>query len=570
MWIIIFSVLLIFAILLFMYFTNKNIEKWKSGQSNHVEKMKEKFYDTTTDLKKIGGLLANNFNLDFFQKILSAGDVNYSDTSVCASINRKTCTAYSYLRRDLIPMLFMYPGTITNDPCGIILDPVKIWPLITLLAVVDADTNNRQCCTNEAPASTVFRNPFTNTNWDICMTNTLRAQGYTNWADGKYVVYMPLKDPNLGAGCSRYCNGDLNCMYNNSGGSINQFFMNSSPECIAGKYKDCFVFKQIDTSQVPDDIKNSFNNSQPEGYLELSFKKDCPDCKKPYLCVFDKSPNDKYEMIYEPDRIASYIGKDGLGFNDLFVKNNMDIGYLSVSQCRIEKKDWNLWIKILKDWYQTLLNLMNKDNSMSDTYSHMLANPIDQAYLENEVNLYINPDTTSDEYKKQNKIFQDAIIGFYYNANTCEEQLSLLNGIKSVTPSSPSLALYNQPTGNTNVFYNSVDRCDAFYGMTTDVRRKWETDNILNAKTLVRKVAKMFNDKHNRNVPVFKNVANNNSFPNYDSMKRALEGNIRFEEIFLPDDNDDVVLPVSSSKCDCCDNNKVCVMDNRIITIKIN
>ena len=46
----------------------------------------------------------------------------------------------------------------------------------------------------------------------------------------------------------------------------------------------------------------------------------------------------------------------------------------------------------------------------------------------------------------------------------------------------------------------------------------------------------MFNKKHNKNVPVLKNVASSNSYPNYDDMQRALNGEIRFDQVFVPDD----------------------------------
>lgn len=493
----------------------------------------EKFENTTTDLNKLGGFLVNNFGLEYFQKMLEVGDVNYSDTSVCASINRKTCTAYSYIRRDLIPMMFVFPGVTANVPCGIILDPVKVWPLITLLAVVDADTNNRSCCTNENYDPVIVRNPFVNADYNknanACITTTLTNQGKTKWANGKYVVYMPLKDPNMGAGCPRNCNGDLYCTYNNTGGNINQYLMNSSQECINGKYTKEFIFTEVDQSKVPDFVKNQFTGSVPDGYLELSFDKSCADCKKPYLCVYDTSPNNKFETINEDFRIASYIGKDGLGFQQLFTKY-MDIVLLQILQCRSEKKDWNLWIGVVKEWYKSLLAIMNKDNSMADEFSYMLANPNTQGYFENEINLYINPDISSDEYKMQNKIFQDSIVGFYYNALTCEEQLKALNGVKSVSQGNPN-----------DIFHNSTDRCDRYWWLNDNSlygasRRAWEIERIQTSKELVKKVANMFNKKHGKNIPVFKNVGDNNAFPNYDSMKRALEGKIRFDEIFQLDD----------------------------------
>lgn len=525
-----FIIIFILVILLIVLFLISFKKKKNSEHFNMelVENLKREFNNTTKNLDDVGGFLVNNFGMPWFKTMLENGDVNFKDTSVCASINRKTCTAYSYMRRDLIPMFFMFPGINLNVPCGIVLDTKKIWSLITLMAVIDGDTNNRSCCTNESYGSILSRNPFAGSDWDWCIYNTLVAKyGKEHpWVTGKYAVFIPLKDK--GAGCSTNCNGNLKCMYNNTGGNINQWFMNSSPECKAGNYKDCFEFRLAKPEEVPNDIKKMFSdpNKQPDGFLIHSVSENCETCKKPFLCVFEEhSINDKYKLVYETDRIATYIGKDGLGFEEV-VSPEINIGKIAISQCRFEKKDWNGWINVIRNWYKQLLSVMKKDNSTTSNYNYMLANPYSPSYLENEVNLYINPNTDTEEYNSQNKIFQDAIVGFYYTEVTCEEQLQVLNGVETKIGDSS--------------FYNSTDRCDMFWklddpSMTTEKRRQWEINNLTQSRDIVRSVAKMFNKKHNKDIPVYKCIANSNSFPNYDSMERALKGEIKFDEIFIID-----------------------------------
>ena len=472
------------------------------------------------------GLLVNNFGTVWFETMLQHGDVALADTAVCASVNRHTCTAYSLIKPDLIPMFFMFPGVNLNVPCGIILDPTKVWPLITLMAVVDGDTNNRSCCTNESYGPILTRSPFSGNPSDMCIYNTLLAKYGPNnkYVTGKYAVYIPAKDS--GGGCPTSCGGDLACMYQNSGGNINQWLMNSSPECIAGQYKDCFDFTEI-ASADPAIVKIFDGQAvKPDGYLVQSTSDNCATCKKPYLCVFDEYKQDeRYKMVFEDKRIATYIGKDGVGFQAS--PASMDIGKISITQCRFEKKDWNKWIDVLRQHYRRLLSIMKQDNSINEQYNYQMAHPFSPSYFENEVNLYIDPNTTSDDYKSQNSTWQDSIVGFYYTATPCEDQLQILNGVPA--------------TAFETTFNNSTDRCDKFFQMdnpaldTSDKRRQWEMQNMAYSRELVHKVTSMFNEKHGKNLSVYKCTADSNSFPNYQSMVTALEGKTKLKSIFQKD-----------------------------------
>lgn len=510
-------IIIIIIIITIIFFLKKN--------GNIYEKL---FNNTTSDLNNIGGMLVNNFGPVWFEKFLSVGDITLNNTSVCASVNRQTCTAYSYIRKDLIPMFFQFPGIALNVPCGIILNPHKVWPLITLMAVVDADTNVRSSCTNDSYSAFFLRNPFTSSQQDKCISNTLLSKYGPNhdYVKNKYAVYIPQKD--MGASYKVSCNGDLNCMYNNSGGNINIWTLINSPDCLDGRYKDCFEYSEATFEEVPPEIKAVFSqgSEQPYGYLKQSMKQECPICLKPYLCVTsDFNNTDKYKTVVEDNRIATYIGKDGLGFEK--ITNTVDIGSINISQCRFEKKDWNVWIKVLKNWYKTLLNVLKPDNSLPDKLNYMLGNPNSPSYFENEVNLYINPDTSSDEFKKQNEIWQDSIIGFYYTGIKCEDQFKELDGIKT--------------NANGDIFTSNIDRCDGFWKLddnsinSTEKRREWETKNMIYSRSLVKKVTNLFNKKYNKNVPLFKSTASSNAFPSYKDIIKAQKEKVKFSDIFQED-----------------------------------
>ena len=544
---IIIAVIIVILTILIIIFLNHHDSKSKNNTNtvpnSTISAMHDTFNNTTTDLNNIGGFLANNFGIEWFNSMLQHGDVSLQDTAVCAHVNRHTCTAYSYIRRDMIPMLFMYPGQASNVPCGILLDTKKVWPLITLMATVDADTNHRNCCTNESGVDYLTRNPFKNNRSDYCIFNTLvakygreQAQKYSN-----YAVYIP--NTNKGAKVPTSCNGDQTCMYNNSGGSLSQWVMNggmltpdsTTKACSAGNYKDCFNFKEVPYEEVPNAIKYSFKDKkqQPSGWLEQSISDNCPTCTKPYLCVFDNSTGKQpYEIKEEKDRFGVYIGKKGEGYVDLFSNGITNgLGGMAVLQCRFEKKDWNLWMDVVKEWYKTLLSFMTPDNKMSREYDNLLGNPYTYNYFENEVNLYIDPDINSEEYKKQNKIWQDSIVAFYYTATKCEDQFKPLIGVETHSN------VKNPITGKQEIkiWNNNIDRCDDYYFMQTDQRRAWESIHIEEQRELVYKVADMFNKKYNKNVPVFACVADSNAFPNYKSLNKALNGTVTFDDIFRED-----------------------------------
>src|SRR5436853_7822695 len=126
--------------------------------------------------------------------------------------------------------------------------------------------------------------------------------------------------------------------------------MYSSPQCISGNYKDCFDFQEIPANQVPTDVTALFSSGQkPDGYLLQTISGNCPTCtSKPYLCVFDKSKDTDtpYKLSYEDNRIATYLGPDGKGFDKLYDLAKNTVGDITTRQCRFERDDWKKWVHV--------------------------------------------------------------------------------------------------------------------------------------------------------------------------------------------------------------------------------
>ena len=461
------------------------------------KKIKDRFNDTSTT----GGILIHMLTYDQLKNMLN-NEINISLMTDCGPPDKPTCSAWTLLRKDLAPMPFIYPGLHTT--LGILVDTKKIWNLITTMSIIDSDTNNRSCCVNGSGSSTLTKWPKSHYNDNLtntCTTKILNNNKYDNW-----VAYIEKDDK--GANCPPECKDeDIYCKYMNT--YINQQLCTNSDSC--------YNFEE--TPNPPNDIKSMFTNPSPEGYLKQTVKDSCTICTKPYLCVTDNSP-DNNNIIEEKDRIAAYVGKNGNKFEKLYYNDDIlggayNTGRLAGYQCKFERKNWDIWVNTVHNYYKILLSLMNRDNSIRlDNYKFLNADPYASSYIENEVNMYVNPDKNSDEYKKQNKIFMDSILGFIYIDSTCEKQLEALDKI---------------PVGQ---FTNNVDRCDAFFNMKQSDRVNMEQKEIIDNNKLVIDMVSWFNKQYKKKIHGYALNATSNAFPNYKTLSKALDSNIKFDDVF--------------------------------------
>jgi len=482
---------------------------------------KDQFNNISNDQSSVGGLLIHMMSISDLQKSIKNDKFDLSLMTDC-STNRRTCSAWSLIRRDLQPMVFIYP--MVNSPnVGIILNAKKSWDLVTTMSNVDSNTMNRSCCENNNGFPLITRWPY---DTDSCINDILKYKQFdTDNEYAGYAVYIPTVNNNTEL-CPLSCaHNDLFCKYNSAGASINTYDMLNMKQCYDGKFNDCYNFKVTTHKDTPQDVKDMAKKFgiNPLGYILQSVSSKCTTCKKPYLCVTKNPPsgNENDSHVFEDKQISAYVGTDGLKWNKLFTPDTLDPGVFAATQCKWEKKDLGLWINSVNKYYQEMSNSTYIDNSMPPDKNFYLANPDHPVYLKNEVNIYVDGDSSSSNYQNQNKIFMDSIEGFFYIPTTCEKQLEVLNGIETTDISS------------SNTYLNANDRCNAFFEtMTDDDRRSYEQQKVNDAKDIVINFTNWFNAKYNKNVSMYKADLSSNSFPNKKNIEMAKNKTLNFDKIF--------------------------------------
>lgn len=491
----------------------------KSPSSNY-EKIKNMFNNTNNNVP-VGGILIHMMEPEDFENIVKNDSMELSLMADCASVHRHTCSAWTYMRKDLPPIVFIYPSS-EIPTCGIIIDPTKAWSLLTTMGIIDSATNFRSCLSNEKSMNAILGIGGDNS----CISQLLQRKDGGKYTG--YTAYVPSED--LGGSCPLQCADDDNfCKYANAGGGINYKNLVQLPQCFNGNYDDCFNFTEVDKSKVPADVLAVSPNAP--GYVTQTLTSNCTQPSKPFLCVTKNPPTDesKTKAIEEEKQFSAYINPDGSNWTNIFMPPNDTVNEFNnvnimLTQCKFEKDNWNEWINVLKNYYSKTLSGLNPDNSYKDVNNNwQIANPdAPWTYLENEVNMYINPDKTTDQYKKQNQLFIDSIVGFFYVDTLCEDQLKSLNGIKT------------QYSSSSKLYSGVVDRCDGFYSMPPGDRPKVENEKRERSKNSVINIVNWFNKKYNKNTVGFSAKPDSNSFVNYDSWNKALtgQGNTSFDDIF--------------------------------------
>jgi hypothetical protein len=481
-------------------------------------------FNNLNNYSHIGGLLIHMMSISDLENSMKNDNFDIGLTADCAPFNRKTCSAWTLVRKDLPPMVFIFPGPDSPN-LGIIINANSAWDLVTTMGNIDSNTMNRNCCQQENGSPQITRWPGQTPEESNCISQMLKTQGFDVTGKYKnYLVYIPTINKD-GQMCPSSCaHDDLFCKYNNAGASIDMYDMYNWKQCIDGKFNNCYTFKVQKPEDIPDDLKNivkTFTN-QPSGYLVQSTKKDCKICNKPYICVTKPPPTDvaKTGPVVEDKQISAYVDSDGLGWNKMFTPNgNLDPWNIATTQCKWEKKDMDKWMNSLKKYYSDIYSNMNSDNSMPTDMNYFLSNPDHIVYLENEVNIYVDGDRSSSNYKNQNSVFMNSIEGFFWIPTTCEKQLSTVNNI--ITNSA------------TSQYTTAEERCDAYYEtISGDARRQHEQEQVDLAKSTVIKFTSWFNKKYKKNVGVYSANLNSNSFPNKSQIGLAGNNNITFDSIF--------------------------------------
>jgi hypothetical protein len=367
-----------------------------------------------------GGLLAHMWAPEDVTAVLATQPFTFGLTSQgiadCAAINRKTCSAWTYLRSDLPPTLFIYPSSPTGAAgywtpvCGLILDPRIAWPLVTSMSVVDSDTNARSCCGNESGSAAILR------------TSDAPGGLPCTLPKGKWALY--LASDAVGS-CPTSCPaGDASCRAVNAGGGINVWDLVSWPQPC-----DCIDWANPVTPSASDLKQLEGGGTSYAGYTFYTLKS-CPLCAGPYICSTTPLA-DNADYASTPGGARAYVGQSGERFGPLFYSSdwaNFSIGSLAIRQCKFARDTWSQWVSALKLFYAQVAGSFADGNTLPGALSYMQGSPCLASYTENEVNLYVDPAAPDDA------TFRAAIVGFFWVSSTCTEQLAPLEGVVSVSP----------------------------------------------------------------------------------------------------------------------------------------
>jgi hypothetical protein len=392
----------------------------------------------------LGGLLVHNMGVEAFEDWYGAKDfeVRASDSPIvdCAAVSRKTCSAWSYLRADLLPMVFSPPMLTEENQyatplVGIIADPNVLFPLITTMGIMDSDTNRRNCCTNQTGADVAKRVYFPSAS---SLLGDLEGGG--DLGAGQDWWRPPTgEDTPEQTGCAARCGlSDRSCRFSNSGSGINTDALaevRSEDGDALGSWEAAYCAARGDA-----DIR------------------DCALCGYAHLCRVEggtPKPGAWAEYRIDPDSktAANHVNKDASAFKTLVgargaLRNPFTV---AKTQCKFEKEDWAQWVEAIKILYAAWdaayrpegagIELLDRGDGEDGHYgiNYLLANPKWwYGYLENEVNLYVNPKPQEgtvlsrqerEWMEEEDRIFRDSILGFLYVGKTCLESVRELDGI---------------------------------------------------------------------------------------------------------------------------------------------
>ena len=302
---------------------------------NSLEIIKSKLTDNQIN----SGVLVHMFALEDMEDLNNKKDFTFNlqtpGTADCGGISLKACSAWTFMRKDIPPMIFTYPVSSsidknTNDKlwksivgvkpngqankemigsgeywtpnCAVILDAKKAWPLLTTMGIIDSGTDERNCLSNGRGAENCVLAPnkqFDEVNniwWPSVPNQKMKPSKSSNIG----VIQQAL---NKGANCPTSCNklypdGSINnkyCKYRVAGGGLSKLNLNSykwnwDENDTRPNIYNTFLLEQ----SLKEDIKAKnacgVNDGSPK-FLEWTPGKKS-FARNPYICVTEKTPTD--------------------------------------------------------------------------------------------------------------------------------------------------------------------------------------------------------------------------------------------------------------------------------------
>ena len=498
--------------------------------------------DASTPPQLSGGLLVHMITLKQARTLLAAKDFvlegNDAIITDCSPSSEASgsCSAWTYLREDLMPTIFNTPTQVTSGDgpaahntdessvhstpsIGIIVDPALAWSLITSMGVVDASSNERNCGQYYFDNSKAFQ------------VQCVAEDRGVGRSDPAVVVRGPLK---ASEECPEQCeDGDERCRHQNSGGTIAVSFLGKS-ELGNWGCSDC-------SGPFP-----------AEGLG--SRMAGCSQSALPYVCSLDDGPADPTSVV-DPTAWAPYsktqgyarahVGKGGERFQNLFEREGAlaEVWEVGGNQCKFRRDDWLAWAATIKRFYNTwwkhydpVAKTLREQKAAALGKNHQLSCPgYFYSFFENEVNMYFNPKSDDPHFaalaRRQSEILRNAVVGFFSVGLTCKEQLASLEGSECV---------YDGTT-----YRGAAGRCAGWFcgkAATSECVRRYLAEEprfLRESAAAARELAARFNDKYRvqkgarRPAGVFQYVGSNSSFVDPRFLEKLVAGKtIPLHEVF--------------------------------------
>ncbi len=317
-----------------------------------VVEIKDQIY---SDYPEIGGVLVHMVPLEKLEACLNKKhpfEFNLSSESPgfiadCSldGQSKQNCSAWTYLRKDLPPIVFSYPSSDVhgalgdwNQTIGIIVDPSLLWPMITTMSIIDSDTDARNC-------GSQILNVFDVTNNDNNNDIGGRCDPKVYTTNGKQIEnpeHCIFQSTTTLTGCKTVCSYEkdivnTNCRMKNSGASMNSYLWKDddypgfSWDCPNEAYRNwtdknfpngvesCYKSVEIDWEDISEDDKNALNT--------IKYGKNQNYCQKWAKFVPSEDCYATAPMLYQTESIPNEGSTTGI----LIEGTNLEVTYPGVN-----------------------------------------------------------------------------------------------------------------------------------------------------------------------------------------------------------------------------------------------